>query len=653
MLTFFAVLTLALGALPGAVPRERAGEGPPLVFRNTGPGVSYAGDAACAGCHVREAGSYPLTAMGRSFSTPERLLLEERLVPPGGVAFDHPLSGRRYKVAARDGVLTHTEVRLDEQRREAFSDTRPIAFVLGSGDRGQTFLTHQGGRLAQTAVALRRSRDGWGMAAGFERLEEYSFTRPVTGPCLFCHANRADYVEGTLNEYRQPVFDGLAIGCERCHGPGGLHVAERRSLPPGETGVDTSIVNPRRLPAALRDSVCYQCHLQGSVRIQKASGGLYGFRPGLPLSDFAAVYHLEKQAGEEEGLEVVSHVERLRESRCWKESGGGLSCLTCHDPHRTPRGADAARQFRSACLTCHAPEDCSGDGLHAAGAGPHPGGPDCAGCHMSKLPPSDAPHTLFTDHKIARRPPAAPAPPPRAPRGAARGLVSFLEPEGGSDRDRGVAYLVYAEKEGGPAYAERGAALLEPLLPALQDDFNALRLLAVHYQGSARRDDLARILERMVVLAPSMAELKVELGRAWSRKGRSADALRLLREAVREDPSFAPGRLTLGDLELQAGDPRAALAEHEAAARLDPSLAAAQARLGDASLRRGDARAAIGRYRTAVLLSPEMPSARWGLARSLALAGETLEAIVHLERLLGAAPDHEEGRALLDELRRP
>ena len=91
---------------------------------------------------------------------------------------------------------------------------------------------------------------------------------------------------GTLNRYEPPIFQGHAIGCERCHGPGELHV-ERGGV---SAGPDLTIVNPGRLAPALRESVCQQCHLQGWFRFPRAGRDSFDFRPGLPLHRFLAVF---------------------------------------------------------------------------------------------------------------------------------------------------------------------------------------------------------------------------------------------------------------------------------------------------------------------------------------------------------------------------
>ena len=127
-----------------------------------------------------------------------------------------------------------------------------MAFLLERGD-GYLFES------PITWYAGRRKRD---LSPGYEKYNVH-FERLVKPACLFCHSNRFDHVEGTENRYRQPIFQGQAIGCERCHGPGELHV--RR--PSKSSRSPPNIVNPARLTPALRDSVCQQCHLQGDIRV--------------------------------------------------------------------------------------------------------------------------------------------------------------------------------------------------------------------------------------------------------------------------------------------------------------------------------------------------------------------------------------------------
>src|SRR5262249_7228600 len=150
-----------------------------------------------------------------------------------------------------------------------------LAFLLERGD----------GYLFESPITWYSRKGKWALSPGYEA-DNPHFERFVTPTCLFCHSNQFDHVEGTENRYSQPVFRGHAIGCERCHGPGELHV--RR--PERSGGEPPNIVNPARLEPELREAVCQQCHLQGDVRVVRAGRMLTDFRPGLPLTSVESVF---------------------------------------------------------------------------------------------------------------------------------------------------------------------------------------------------------------------------------------------------------------------------------------------------------------------------------------------------------------------------
>ena len=73
----------------------------------------------------------------------------------------------------------------------------------------------------------------------------------------------------------------LGIGCERCHGPGALHVEARLANPEAE-GPDYTIVNPKHLSLDRRLDVCQQCHLEGTIMLLRDGQTAYSYRPGMP-----------------------------------------------------------------------------------------------------------------------------------------------------------------------------------------------------------------------------------------------------------------------------------------------------------------------------------------------------------------------------------
>ena len=305
-------------------------------YLNTRPGVKYLGDAACIGCHASKSASYRQHPMGRSLYpiTPESAAAVAG--SRGGILFE--ADGLQYSIENRNGHVIHLETRRSTSGQLVAQKEAEVHYVLGSGRQAVSYLIERDGFLFASPINWFPRAQKWDLAPGYEK-RNLHFTRPVSAECLFCHANQFDPVPGTVNRYQQPIFRGYAVGCERCHGPGELHV--RR--PAGTAGQDMTIVNPDSLKPALRDAVCEQCHLNGPQRVVQLDRQNEDYRPGLPFHEVWTVLDTVSSAGEQR---FVGQVQQMHESCCFRESNAAMGCTSCHDPHRLPEPGDRVAYYR-------------------------------------------------------------------------------------------------------------------------------------------------------------------------------------------------------------------------------------------------------------------------------------------------------------------
>src|SRR5439155_16222865 len=224
-------------------------------------------------------------------------------------------SGLQYLVERRRERIVHRETLANSKRNVLAQIEQEVAYVLGSGTRGRAYLINRDGYLFQSPISWYTQKNAWDLSPNYAN-ENQHFERPINSECLSCHSNYADAVENTINRFREPIFRGHAIGCERCHGPGELHVQFHQANPNWPGGDDYTIVHPGKLDAPERESVCQQCHLQGWTRVLRAGRQSFDFRPGLPMHLFWSVFVRPPTTEEEQ--KAVSQVEQMVASKCFR-----------------------------------------------------------------------------------------------------------------------------------------------------------------------------------------------------------------------------------------------------------------------------------------------------------------------------------------------
>jgi predicted CXXCH cytochrome family protein len=570
-------------ALAPAAPVDAPAPDPRLLYsgplRNVRPDVAYVGDAACVKCHLRRALSYARHPMARTL-TPLAALTPR---PDFGAGRNHPFEalGLRHSVVLREGRAFHRTERLGPDGGPAATLELEVRYAIGSGTRGHSYLSEQNGFVFQTAVSwyATEKKHFWDLSPGFTR--DVVPGRPVGRLCLFCHSNQVRPIDGPENQYEQPVFRGFGIGCERCHGPGELHVRERTDGLAVEGPADYTIVHPGKLTHALREAVCEQCHLEAQSRLPRRGRELFDYRPGLPLEEFLAVFVRGPESGEQ--YKVASHVEQMYASKCFQASsaaspGGKMGCVTCHDPHVHVRPGTGVERYRKSCLKCHDGNEgrqrCSEPLPRRLRQSPQD---NCAACHMPHFKTTDVVHSAATDHRILRRPPPDLGKPQLGPPSLLNFYGDRLPPDDPeAKRDLAVAMVHHAS-----TLFQKGQTLpgpvvddvLEALGPALRrapGDWAAWEAKGLVLLMGGRPGEALTALEEALKLAPRSAPGLVAAAEAAKHVDHAQQALTYMRRLVEVHPLTVKHRADLAQYLAAVGEWDEARVQGGEWLRLDP-----------------------------------------------------------------------------------
>ena len=633
-------------------------------WSQTGP-AGYVDPGSCASCHREIAENYARTGMGRSFRSVRPNTARPEF---DGTSFNHAASGQRFTAIRRgnDYYVRRSQVGADS--KEANTLEVRADYILGSGEHARSYLRRSAdNRLLEFPVSWYAENGGhWEMSPGYDRPGHQGFSREVNYRCMFCH-NGYPAIEGRAAEWSGgtdfPKLLPEGIDCQRCHGPGGAHVAAAtRGQSPQE--VRSSIVNPARLSAERRLEVCMQCHLETTSSplpgaIQRQGREVFSYRPGQPLGNYILYFDHAPGTGHDDKFEIVSSVYRLRQSACFKATNGRPECINCHDPHRAAAREETLRKSDAVCQGCHGPT------AKALGASHPDTASSCTGCHMPQRRAEDAPHILITDHKISARPPRDSR---RTESGALpyAGKVALYYPDKSADSGldlaiaqvkdlsslpEGLQRLEKALEQAAPASArahfEMGEALFTvgqaaKALPFFEEavkrdprEWRYLYKLGQAAQGSGRTNQAVDEYRRALALAPVQSGILAALGSAYAERGDLPQALSAFRQALALDLEDGMAQSNMGNILLRLGNLGEAERALREAVRLRPEVATIRMSLGAALLGNRDKLAESRReFEEAIRAGPSTETARTVWFATLAAGGNIKEAQVRYESSL-------------------
>ncbi|HEY1950123.1 MAG TPA: tetratricopeptide repeat protein [Bryobacteraceae bacterium] len=331
--------------------------------------------------------------------------------------------------------------------------------------------------------------------------------------CFRCHSTGPLSLGPSLQI--QP--NELGVRCENCHGPGRAHV---------ESHSARTIQNPGRLSALQINTLCGACHREAT-----------DLDDGADWSNAWNVRHEPRY---------------LHRAACFRNSGGALSCLTCHDPHQPQKRTSAF--YDSRCTSCHA---------KVAHTSPVASG-SCTGCHMPRVKTS--PNLTFTNHWIGIYDPhASKLIPAKRAVVDLRAMPGQAEPSSGLIVPADVSTLT-------PVYVAAVAARERQAGPESEKVARAASNLGLFLQEIGKSADAEAPLRRALAIDEQKTNQAVDADReslalALEAEGKAEEALALFRRAAEGNTPAVSARsyVKLAVMDRQHADNfyRAAIAAEE------------------------------------------------------------------------------------------
>lgn len=503
-----------------------ATSGEPIVAVSRAPrSQNYVGSAVCADCHSEINKSYFQTSMGNSAAAIDMATeIENYHATP-------VIASRIFRMHASktdDGVYHHEQLLAADGEVMCQQDV-PIAWELGSGKRGRSYLVTRDDQLMLSPLTWYSTPKLWDVSPGYEK-RNLHFERRIVTACVQCHVGRiAPHSSPAEDRFASPAILETGISCERCHGPAADHVDFHKHS--GDEVLrsrlaEDRVINPAKLSPHLRESVCNECHQLGAERVLRFGMQEQDFRPGDSLSSVWVIFSKGSEGvSADQTTDAVSQVRQMESSQCYQKSEGRFGCISCHDPHSQPMPENQIEHYRNVCLKCHSESqpECSVPLDLRIQTSPSD---SCIECHMRTLAASDVQHTSQTDHRVLKKPQQLVPSVSDDVLQLAHGMDDL--PEWEIQRARGLLMARFAIEFEDPALAVMASDQLQPLADRGLNDTHVQAALGDTYLMQNRLEIAEQCWKKSLAIHPGNEQALRSLAMAVHDAGRDQEAEQLL-----------------------------------------------------------------------------------------------------------------------------
>ena len=487
--------------------------------------------------------------------------------------------------------------------------------------------------------------------------------------CAECHSTNYQVNYDLATDHFESTWSEIDVGCEACHGPASVHVAEARTGEfSGDWGLSVDLDDhgrsvwqmnlqtgiAERSELAMRQSkqpeACGRCHARRGVISPT-------YEYGKPLAETHRVALLDTPLYFDDGQirnEVYVYGSFVQ-SRMYR---AGVTCSDCHNPHSLelvtgPEPSDV-------CTQCHLPDTFASTEHHNH----EPDDVACVDCHMPSrdymvvdprrdhsfrvpLPELsvsiDSPNVCASCHDYDARPGAVESPHfGSAFNGARNGIPSApLASVIGDGEVPGIARATALRLLSGPLVSKDAAAIQL----ALSDTDALVRMAALQSSRMLSPDTQLQLaapllkdsdrsvrIEAASLLSPFSGDLPSTSGFA-----EAAEEFRAAQLAIASRPE---AHTSLGDFSAAMGDVDQAIDHYKTALRIDPADSMSRLNYADALRGFGDERGAELLLRDGLVLSAANAEIRHSLGLLLVRSNRPVDGLAELREAARLSPQN-------------